>query len=118
MVRRARIKKTSTTTSNATFRLHLYASNPNSTTGGIANGDNSAWSTDISGWIGTLSVDIATNGYAFIDGAAGAGTPVVGTEISHRLAAGTVIYGLLEVRAAYAPANGEVFTVELEIVQN
>jgi hypothetical protein len=118
IVRKARITKTSTTTSNATFRLHLYSSSPALVTGGIANGDNAAWSTDTSGWFGTLSIDISTNGYAFVDGAGGAGIPVIGTEIANKLSSGTTIYGLLEARGSYAPANGEVFTVSLEIVQN
>src|SRR6185437_974597 len=37
-VRRARLKKSTNTTTNATFRLHLYATSPTPT-----NGDNGAW---------------------------------------------------------------------------
>jgi hypothetical protein len=54
---------------------------------------------------------------SFTDGAAGQGTPVNGNEINFLLASGQIIYGLLEARAAYAPANAEVFTAAIEVYQ-
>jgi hypothetical protein len=116
-VRRARIKKSGTTVSNASFRLHLYKSDPSALSSGIANGDNAAWSTkDVADYIGSIDVAVAM---AFVDGAAGIGVPIsgAGTEINAKCAAASqTIYGLLEAKGAYAPANAEVFTVELEVL--
>jgi hypothetical protein len=108
MVRRCRIRTSSTSITNATFRLHLYAASPTCT-----NGDNGAWLTDnATNYVGSLDVTIDK---AFSDGAAGNGVPSVGNEINFT---STTYYGLLEARAAYTPTSGEVFTVELEVIQN
>lgn len=111
-IRKARLSKSTTTTSNAAFRLHLYTAAPT-----IANGDNSAWSTTRSGYLGAIDFS-SSNALAFSDGTAINGVPVVGTEINVKLASGTTIVGLLEARAAYGPGSGEVFTVELELFQD
>jgi len=112
-VRRARIAKSNATVTNAQFRLHLYSTAPT-----CANGDNGAWSTTTSGYLGSLSLSAAM-GRAFTDGAEDIATPDAGTEVIFDAlpGPGAVIYGLLEARAAYTPANAEVFTVTLEIVQ-
>lgn len=118
MVRRARLKKTTSTTSNASFRLHLYGADP-SASSGIANGDNGAWSTKQATWIGDIDLDISGSAArVFTDATEVIAAVSVGSEISHQLASGQVCYGLLEARAAYVPGSAEVFTVELEIVQN
>jgi hypothetical protein len=118
LVRRARLKKSGTTTSLATFRLHLYGADP-AASSGIANGDNGVWSTNYSSYLGSLELDItSTPGRAFRDSSGVIGVPSVGSEISVKLASGQTIYGLLEARAAYSPGNAEVFTVELELLQN
>jgi hypothetical protein len=52
---------------------------------------------------------------AFSDGASGNGVPNVGSEINFT---GQIHYGLLEARGAYTPITSEVFTVELEVLQN
>lgn len=113
-VRRARLKKTTNTTTAATFRLHLYATSPTCT-----NGDNGAWLTTQSGYLGSIDLDISgANGRVFSDPAAEVvGTPAVGTEVGFDVASGTTIYGLLEARGAYTPGSSETFTVELEVVQ-
>lgn len=112
MIRRVRLKKSTTTTSNASFRLHLYRTSPAT----ITNGDNGAWSTSYSDYIGAFDI---TCDRAFTDAAHGsAGNPLNGTDICLKLSSGSTIYGLLEARAAYAPGSEEVFTVELEAVQN
>jgi phage terminase large subunit-like protein len=55
----------------------------------------------------------------FTDSAKGIGLPNEGYVIAGMPASGTrLIYGLLEVRAAYTPANAEVFTIALEIDQD
>jgi hypothetical protein len=111
MIRRVKLLKTGTTLTNANFRLHLYRSAPTP-----SNGDNGAWLTGHSGYLGAF--DLACD-RAFTDGAHGAsGFPLNGSEMSVKLASGTLIYGLLEARGAYIPISGEVFTIELETLQN
>lgn len=107
MIRRARIIKSGTSTTNALFDLHLYRVS----TMTFANGDNGAWSTDkASDYTGRISVSVDK---AFTDGAMGVGVPVSGTEINFGAAA---YYGVLEARAAYTPSANEVFTVSLEVI--
>lgn len=104
---RARLIKSGTTATNANFRLHLYEASPTP-----ANGDNAAWSTNkAANWLGNIDI---TSMLAFTDGCAGTGSAAAGSEMYIRLTAGKTIYGLLEARAAYTPANAEVFTVILE----
>jgi hypothetical protein len=110
-VRRARVQKSSTGLTNAQFRLHLYRN-----TQTAANGDGAAWSTDgVANYIGKLDV---TMDEAFTDGASGIALPTDGTDITFKSNSTGSIYGLLEARAAYAPASGETFTVVLEILQD
>lgn len=112
-VRRARIAKSTATLTLAQFRLHLYSAAPT-----CANGDNGAWSTTTSGYLGSLSLGAAM-GRAFTDGAEDIATPDAGTEVifANLSGPGAVIYGLLEARAAYVPASAEIFTVTLEFAQ-
>lgn len=110
MARRINLCKTTTSVTNSSFRLHLYTSSPTA-----ANGDNGAWSTTTSGYLGSLDVTIDK---AFSDGACGTGVPNAGSEITFSISSGQVLYGLLEARAAYTPGSAEVFTAKLEIVQN
>lgn len=117
-IRRARLKKSGTTVTNASFRLHLYGANPASSSG-IANGDNGAWLTKQSSYLGSIDLDMSGgNGRVFSDAAQVIGAPAVGEEINVKLASGQIVYGLLEARAAYTPVSGETFTAELEVVQN
>lgn len=109
MIRRVRLRKSGTGVTTANFRLHLYTSSPTA-----ANGDNAAWSTTLSGYLGSMDVTIDK---AFSDGAAGEGTPNTGAEINF-IATAQVIYGLFEARGTYTPASAEVFTVSLEVIQN
>lgn len=111
MIRRARIRKTGTSITNAQFRLHLYSAAPTA-----SNGDNGAWLTDnAANYLGSFDVTLDK---AFTDGAAGNGVPVSGSEINFALASGQKVYGLLEARGAYTPASGETFTVSLETLPN
>ncbi len=105
-IRRARIFKSSVGITTASFRLHLYSSLPVP-----ANGDNAAWSTPRSGYLGALDGTMAT---AFTDAAQCIAVPVDGTEITYH-AGGATLYGLLEARSAYTPVAQETFTVELEV---
>lgn len=106
---RARMYKSTTSTTNATFRLHLYQASPT-----VTNGDNGAWlSTGAADWLGNIDV---TSMLAFSDGAAGTGSLPAGSEAFLRLKAGATIYGLIEARGAYTPGNAEVFSVVIEEV--
>jgi hypothetical protein len=111
MVRRARMKKSTTGITNASFRLHLYKQSPVP-----SNGDNGVWLTDEKNYLGAIDITIDK---AFTDAAKGIGIPNTGSEISGVPDSGTVnIYGLIEARAAYTPGNAEVFTVTLEVHQD
>lgn len=106
---RVGLLKSSTTVTDAQFRLHLYNDSPT-----CANGDNSAFSTTVSGWLG--SIDIDGQNTAFSDDAKAFGVFVnnsvfapmfIYTDLDRR------VYGLLEARDTYTPADSEVFTVTL-----
>jgi hypothetical protein len=109
-----KLETSGTSTTNASFRVHFYSSDP-SASSGIANGDNGAWSTNKAGYLGAVDVTIDK---AFADGAAGHGTPNTGSEISFVVSGGAtkqVLYGLIEARAAYTPTSGETITVTPEL---
>lgn len=107
-VDRIRLYKSGTSTTNASFRVHLYRSAPAS----IANGDNGAWSTSFAGYVGAFDV---TCDRAFTDGAEGAGVPLTGSAVLCALPAGvTTLYALVEARAGYTPTSGETFTLRAE----
>jgi hypothetical protein len=111
-VKRAKIKKSSTSLTNASFRLHLYTITP-STSSGIINGDNGVWLTKENGWIGSIDVTIDK---AFNDAADGIGVATVGVDVPFAAVASD-IYGLLEARGAYTPASAEVYTVTIDVEQ-
>jgi hypothetical protein len=69
----------------------------------------------VADYIGAFDITVDR---AFTDGAAGVGLPVVGTEMSVKLASGTTIRGLLEARAAYTPTSAGTFTVTLDDLQD
>lgn len=104
-IRRARLRKSDPGTTNAQFRVHLFAGSPT-----VANGDNGAISSNmVANYLGAIDVTI---GQAFTDGAAGLGVPNNGSEINSEAG---VVYALIEARAAYTPVSAEVFTLALEI---
>ena len=113
MIRRARLNKSGTGITSAIFRLHLYGSDP-AASSGITNGDNGVWLTKVAGYLGHMDITVDK---AFSDAAKAIGAPSIGAEITFIPSSGSTIYGLVEARAAYTPANAEVFTVELEIYQ-
>jgi hypothetical protein len=113
MVRRARLMKSGTTVTNASFRLHLFSASPTP-----ANGDNGAISlTGVAGWLGYIDLDLSALTNIFTDGAKAIGTPATGAEINFDLPTTAVkLFGLLEARAAYTPTSGETITVDLEVL--
>jgi hypothetical protein len=109
-LKRVQILKSGTGVTNAAFRVHFYKSEPTA-----ANGDNGAWSTTASGYIGSLDVTVDK---AFSDGATGAGAATAGQEIAFQTAANSKsIYALVEARGAYTPASAETFTLTVEVEQ-
>lgn len=106
-VRRIKLRKSGTSITSASFRVHLYKVAPTT----IANGDNGAFSTSgIADYIGAVDV---TMDRAFTDGAFGVGIPMTGSELNAIVESGSIC-ALVESRAAYTPASAEVFTVEIE----
>jgi hypothetical protein len=108
-VTRVRLQKSSTTTANASFRVHLYGASPLSTTI-----DQGTWLTDTSAqYLGGM--DVASM-YAFSDGAANIGQPTTGNgnDVLLRLNAGKTIYGVLVANAAYTPTASESWQCVLE----
>lgn len=108
-IRRVRIFKTNTSTTNASFRVHLFNVLPT-----VTSGDNAALAIATGGANYLGQVDI-TVGQGTGDGAAGQAT----TEINcHPVGGATNLYGLLECRGAYTPGSAEVFTISLEMSQD
>lgn len=100
------VRKSGTSTTSASFRVHLYTADPTT----VSNGDNGVFSTSgAADYIGQVDVTV---GQAFTDGAAGHAA-MVG---SFRTKATTrSIFALLEARATYTPASAEVFTIAVEV---
>src|SRR5262249_40104921 len=93
-ITRARLTKSGTSPTNASFRIHLYETAPTA-----QNGDNGAWSTDrAASWLGSIDV---TSMLAFTDGCTGVGSATPGSEMFLRLAVGA-IFALLGAKAAFA----------------
>ena len=106
-----RLAKSGTVATNASFRVHLYATNPTP-----QNGDGAAWLTDQSAsYLGSIDVPSMK---AFSDGCCDVGAAPAGSELLLRLPAGKTIYSLIEARAAYTPSASEVFTLTLETVDD
>lgn len=106
-VRNARLQKSGATATLATFRLHLF-----DRVKAVTNGDNGALAfANYDGYVASMDIDLATGAIAL------AGGPL--TKFSAEIAAGfnrtERLYGYLEARAAYVPANAEVFTVALSV---
>lgn len=113
MLRRLKLHKSTTTTTNAAFRVHLFRAVP----GTVTNGDNGVFSVSgVADYLGGFDVTIDR---AFTDGAAGFGMPIIGNDISVKVANGAMtIFALVEARAAYVPGNAEVITITLDDIQN
>lgn len=109
-IRRIRLSKSGTSTTNAAFRVVFYNAAPTS-----AAGDGATFSTSgAASYLGGFDVFSMT---AMTDGAAGNGLPAVGSEINATVPAGTTIYAMIIALSAYTPASGETFTVVPEITQ-
>jgi hypothetical protein len=111
LIRKVRLKKSTTSTTNASFRIHFYSASPTCT-----NGDNGAWLTTESTYIGACDVTVDK---VFSDASKGNGVPMTGTEMIAVPASATQnIFALIEARAAYTPGNAEVFTLSVECLRD
>jgi hypothetical protein len=100
------IRKSGTSTTNASFRIHFYTVSPT-----IASGDNAAFSTSgLTTYIGAMDVTVDRT---FTDGACGRGTPITVSPIL-LTTNNTTLFGLIEARGAYTPASAETFELILE----
>lgn len=115
-IRRAHLHKDDDDVTAATFRLHLFTSDPTATD--PTNGDNGALQLTgvLASAIGSFDLDMTSSPDIHTDGNKVFAAPAVGSEINVQLSSNT-IYGLLEARGTYTPASGEVFTVTLEVQQ-
>lgn len=107
IIRRLKLKKSTASTANASFRVHLYAASPT-----VTNGDNGAWLSIESTYLGAFDVTVDL---AFSDAAVGVGAPVTGSDVAFTTQA---VYALVEARGAYTPGSAEVFTLTAEVLQN
>lgn len=108
MLRRIRLRKSSASITNASFRVHFYTAAPT-----LSNGDGGVWQSNlVANYVGACDV---TMDKSFTDGAAGNGVPSIGSEINFT---SDVYYAVIEARGAYTPISGEVFTLDLEVLQN
>lgn len=111
MIRRVRLKKSGTSTTNAQFRVHFYKTAPT-----FSNGDGGAWLSTESDYLGAVDV---TMDKVFTDAASGIGTSNTGSEINFVPNSGTTtIYWAVEARAPYTPSSAEIFTVSVEVMQD
>lgn len=112
MVRRLRLKTTDTGFSGVTVRAHLYQDTPT-----VSNGDNGAWLSIASGYLGYCDIVMDR---VFSDAIMGIGAPAVGGEVNFAPHSGAqTISALLEVRAAVTPsANSTTFILSAETHQN
>lgn len=112
-IERIRIEKSGTSLTNASFRFHLFEASPTPTVGdnGVFNNAGVLATNNVLNYVGAFSVTMTNSGS---DGAAGFGVPTTGGGITCSPTSGTSLFGFLEVTAAYAPANAEVFYVVIE----
>lgn len=106
---RAKVRKSGTGVTNAAFRVHLFMGAAIV----AANGDNGVLSlSGAANYIGAFDI---TASQAFTDGSFGTGVPVSGQGVHFVTEGGGPLFGILECRGAYTPANAEVFTVSLDV---
>jgi hypothetical protein len=111
-----RLTKSTTSTTNASFRGWIYQDAPTA----IPN-DNAAFTAavhaDYQKLIGTFTCDFAATG---IVGSDGVQSPITlnRSNMAFKLASGTALTVILEARAAYTPGNAEIFRLTLDVSQD
>ena len=122
VVRRAIIRKSGTSLTNASFRLHLLSSLPTLSVGDNGAFDNSnILAIDDGRFLcGTFDVTIGKSGAT---GSAGQGVSTTGSDVTicsplaNVQAGADMFYGLLTATAAYTPSSQEQFQVLLECLR-
>lgn len=111
IIRRARLYKSATSATAASFALHLFDKAPT-----VANGDNGAFSiaTNIDSWLGKIAIDMSSGSEAGASAGLSQVSAAVAIPVSKNVAGG-IIYGLIEANGTYTPASQETFTAHLEI---
>jgi hypothetical protein len=104
-VDRVRLRKSTTSTTNAAFRVHFYDQAP----GAPTNGDNGAIVAATIGHRGYVDVTVDIAGTT---GSVGHGVPSSAPILIETKAG--VIYALLEARGAYTPGAQEGFTLQCD----
>jgi hypothetical protein len=114
-IKGAKLSKDATTATAAAFRVHLYSSAPTP-----ANGDNGAFSTSESGYIGSIDIDMSSGAVTFASPTALAEWSAAVDLPFQAVDGETSIFGLIQNTHAtgYTPASGEAFTVTLAIEQD
>lgn len=105
----ARIAKSATSATAATFNVHLFSAAPV-----VTNGDNGTFAISTAqSYLGKIAVDMSTGGQAGTAYLAKSSAAVaIGLDTTQLSGS---IYGLLEAAGTYTPASGEVFNVTLTI---
>ena len=109
------MRKSASTVTVATFRLHLFSQAAAPT---VTNGDNGAIVVNsIASYIGFLDFDFTTTGNNgnIIGGAIAKRATAPATAISFDLTGGGTVYGLIEATGAYTPASAETIDVVLDV---
>jgi hypothetical protein len=104
-----KLQKSGTSTTNASFRIHIYKASPAVAT----TGDNGAYATDVANsadWLGSYDGTMVA---AHSDGCVVKCVPTEGIIASDYIGDPGTLHGLIEVRGAYTPASGEVFTATM-----
>ena len=110
---RMKLLKSSSGVSNAVFRIHLFNAQPT-----VANGDGGPFVPSLSAsYMGSFDVTVNVSD-TVTPAAMGVGVPTQGAAVNFTPVSGaTTLYYLIEVRAAYTPVSGEVFTPYAELAQ-
>lgn len=109
------VRKSGTSVTNATFRVHVFTAAPTYQT----NGDNSAMSGNmLTGMASRIGYFDVTMGSAGVDGAGGVALPPGNIPIPFKLSSGQTLYLTMEAQAAYTPASAEVFTIIANVLQH
>jgi hypothetical protein len=106
---RMRLRKSGTVFTQGIFRVHLYNAQPT-----VSNGDNGVWLTNnVANYVGAFDITMTR---AFTDGSIGIGNSSEGASLQCVPVSGqNYLFYLIEVRAAYTPISGEVFTPMIEV---
>lgn len=111
----ASIQKSTTSVTNAAFRLHLFNTAPTYVTAGDGSNISTVVVASGKGYLGY--VDITTM-VAFSDVAWGTGAPDNTRGSIPYVATAQTIFALVEARGAYTPGSAEVFTIALDALQD